>query len=170
MDFDFANYAYSGLIGIFSAIIGMCYPLMLQAIDRIDEKYHVIRFVELFKEESVYGRFNRLLLLSIAFAVIDPFALYIMSGILWMQMLVLVSHTLLVLVLLLHVVVLYRLILIYDDPHQFYEHLIKMSGDVVLELIDLAKYAAKREDTSLYTASIQRVYEILLKNNAEKER
>lgn len=93
-----------------------------------------------------------------------------MSGILWMQMLVLVSHTLLVLVLLLHVVALYRLILIYDDPHQFYEHLIKMSGDVVLELIDLAKYAAKREDTSLYTASIQRVYEILLKNNAEKER
>lgn len=39
MDFAFANYAYSGLIGIFSAIIGMCYPLLLQAIDRIDEKY-----------------------------------------------------------------------------------------------------------------------------------
>ena len=39
MDFDFANYAYSGLIGIFSAIIGMCYPLSQQAIDRIDEKY-----------------------------------------------------------------------------------------------------------------------------------
>lgn len=39
MDFDFANYAYSGLIGIFSAIVGMCYPLLLQAIDRIDEKY-----------------------------------------------------------------------------------------------------------------------------------
>lgn len=39
MDFDFTNYAYSGLIGIFSAIVGMCYPLLLQAIDRIDEKY-----------------------------------------------------------------------------------------------------------------------------------
>lgn len=39
MDFDFANYAYSGLIGIFSAIVGMYYPLLLQAIDRIDEKY-----------------------------------------------------------------------------------------------------------------------------------
>lgn len=125
MAFDFSNYTYSGLIGIFSAIIGMCYPLLLQAIDRIDEKYHVIRFVELFKEEVVYGRFNHLLLLSITFAVIDPFALYIMSGILWMQMLVLVSHTLLVLVLLLHVVALYKLILIYDDPHLFYKHLIK---------------------------------------------
>lgn len=61
MAFDFSNYTYSGLIGIFSAIIGMCYPLLLQAIDRIDEKYHVIRFVELFKEEVVYGRFNHLL-------------------------------------------------------------------------------------------------------------
>ena len=39
MDFDFANYAYSGLIGIFSTIVCMCYPLLLQAIDRIDEKY-----------------------------------------------------------------------------------------------------------------------------------
>lgn len=169
MDFDFSDYTYSGLIGIFSAIIGMCYPLMLQAIDRIDEKYHVIRFVELFKEEVVYGRFNQLLLLSIAFAVIDPFALYIMSGILWMQMLVLVGHTLLVLVLLLHVVALYRLILIYDDPHLFYRHLIKDNRNFVLELIDLAKYAAKREDVSLYNACIQRVYEILLKDDDKKE-
>lgn len=107
--------------------------------------------------------------MSIAFAVIDPFALYIMSGILWMQMLVLVSHTLLVLVLLLHVVALYKLILIYDDPHLFYKHLIKKKGNFVLELIDLAKYAAKREDLSLYNACIQRVYEILLKDDDEKE-
>lgn len=169
MDFDFANYAYSGLIGIFSAIIGMCYPLLLQAIDRIDEKYNVIRFVELFKEEGVYGRFNYLLLLSIVFAVIDHFALYIMSGILWMQMLVLVVHTLLVLVLLLHVVALYRLILIYDEPRLFYKHLIKKNGNFVLELIDLAKYAANREDRSLYNACIQRVYKILLKEDDEKE-
>lgn len=169
MAFDFSDYTYSGLIGIFSAIIGMCYPLMLQAIDRIDEKYHVIRFVELFKKETVYSRFNHLLLVSIAFAVIDPFALYIMSGILWMQMFVLVSHTLLVLILLLHVVALYRLILIYDDPHLFYEHLIQKSGEFVLELIDLAKFAAKREDASLFNACIQRVYEILLKDDYEKE-
>ena len=112
---------------------------------------------------------TKILLLSIAFAVIDPFALYIMSGILWMQMLVLVSHTLFVLVLLLHVVALYKLILIYDDPHLFYKHLIKKKGNFVLELIDLAKYAAKREDLSLYNACIQRVYEILLKDDDEKE-
>lgn len=169
MNFDFSNYTYSGLISIFSAIIGMCYPLMLQAIDRIDEKYHAIRFVELFKEEAVYGRFNRLLLLSIAFAVIDPFTLFIMRGILWMQMLILVTHTLVVLLLVLHIVALYRLILIYDDPHLFYEHLIKMPRNLVLELIDLAKYAAKREDASLYNASIQRVYEILLKDEDEEK-
>ena len=169
MAFDFSDYTYSGLISIFSAIIGLCYPLLLQAIDRIDEKYHVIRFVELFKEEVVYGRFNLLLLLSITFAVIDPFALYLTSGILWMQMMVLVVHTLLVLILLLHVVALYRLILIYDDPHLFYKHLIKKNGYFVLELIDLAKFAAKSEDASLYNACIQRVYEILLKGDYEKE-
>lgn len=49
------------------------------------------------------------------------------------------------------------------------KHLIKKKGIFVLELIDLAKYAAKREDLSLYNACIQRVYEILLKDDDEKE-
>lgn len=164
MDFDFANYAYSGLIGIFSAIIGMCYPLMLQAIDRIDEKYHVVRFVELFKNERVYSRFNLLLLLSIAFAVVSPFVLYIMSGILWLQVLLLVCHTLVVLLLLLHVVGLYRMILTYNNPHLFSKHLASKPEDCLLEFIDLAKYAATREDIDLYSSCMQRVYELLSKS------
>lgn len=82
MPFDFSDYTYSGLIGIFSAIIGMCYPLMLQAINGIDEKYRVARFVDLFKQEKVYNRFNVFLLLSIGFSVIAPFALFLMNNIL----------------------------------------------------------------------------------------
>ena len=56
--------------------------------------------------------------------------------------------------------------------HQVYTGvtvLIKKNGKFVLELIDLAKYAANREDVSLYNACIQRVYEILLKEDDEKE-
>lgn len=161
MNFDFSDYTYSGLIGIFSAIIGMCYPMMLQAIDGIDEKYHVVRFVELFKEEKVYFRFNILLLLSIAFAVIDPFALYLMNNILWMQVSVLVCHTLVILLLLLHVINLYRMILIYKDSHQFVKHLVKKPGVYVLELIDLSKYAAQNEDISLYNECTQYVSNFL---------
>lgn len=164
MNFDFADYTYSGLIGIFSAIIGMCYPLMLQAIDRIDEKYHVSRFVELFKKETVYWRFNVLLLLSIAFAIVAPFALYVMSGLLWMQVLVLISHTLVVLLLLLHVVGLYKMILTYNNPHIFSKHLARKSEDCLLEFIDLAKYAATKEDINLYNSCMQRVYELLSKS------
>lgn len=163
MNFDFSNYTYAGLIGVFSAIIGMCYPLMLQAIDGIDEKYHVVRFVELFKEEKVYARFNVLLLLSISFAVIDPFALSLMNNILWMQVCVLVCHTLVILLLLMCIIDLYRMILIYKDSHQFIEHLLQKTDFYVLELIDLAKYAAQNEDINLYNKCIQHVFDFLSK-------
>lgn len=164
MLFDFSNYTYSGLVGLFSAIIGMYYPLMLQAIDKIDEKYHVCRFVELFKEEKVYGRFNVLLLWSIAFAVVEPFALFLMCNVLWLQVIVLTIHTLVVLTLLLHVIGLYHMILIYNDPHLFYIHLLNNPEECLLELLDLAKYAAKNEDISLYNACMQEVYKFLSKN------
>lgn len=164
MPFDFSDYTYSGLIGIFSAIIGMCYPLMLQAINGIDEKYHVARFVDLFKQEKVYNRFNVFLLLSIGFSIVAPFALFLMNNILWMQVLILTCHTFVVLCLLLHVIGLYHMILIYNTPRLFFEHLIKMPNDCLLVLIDLAKYAAKNEDTSLYNACIQHVYELLAKD------
>lgn len=164
MPFDFSDYTYSGLIGIFSAIIGMCYPLMLQAINGIDEKYHVARFVDLFKQEKVYNRFNVFLLLSIGFSIVAPFALFLMNNILWMQVLILTCHTFVVLCLLLHVIGLYHMILIYNTPRLFFEHLIKMPNDCLLELIDLAKYAAKNEDSSLYNACIQHVYELLAKD------
>lgn len=164
MNFDFSDYTYSGLIGIFSAIIGMCYPLMLQAIDRIDEKYHVSRFVELFKEEKCYCRFNKLLLLSIIFGVADPFALFLANNILWIQLLVLASHTLLVLLLLLNVVEMYRMILVYYNPKSFFNHLMKTPEDYLLELEDFAKYAAKNEDYSLYNSCMERIYELLSKN------
>lgn len=164
MLFDISGSTCSGLIGIFSAIFGMCYPLMLQAIDKIDEKYKVVRFVELFKEEKVYRRFNKFLLLSIGFSVIAPFALYLMNNILWVQILVLMSHTFVVLCLILHAIRLFDMILIYYNPELFFAHLLKKPDDYLLELIDLAKFAAKKENTSLYNSCIQHVYELLSKN------
>ena len=101
MNFDISGQTYSSLVGIFSAVMGLSYPLLLQAISHIDEKYHVARFVDLFKKEKAYERFNRILLLSIEFAVVAPFVLYVMCDILWMQMVVLVVHTFVVLGLLL---------------------------------------------------------------------
>lgn len=39
MTFDVINYTYSGLISIFSMIMGMAYPLVHTAITEIDAKY-----------------------------------------------------------------------------------------------------------------------------------
>ncbi len=158
MNFDISGQTYSSLVGIFSAVMGLSYPLLLQAISHIDEKYHVARFVDLFKKEKAYERFSRILLLSIVFAVVAPFALYVMCDILWMQIVVLVVHTFVVLGLLLCAVKLYTLIMVYDSPQHLQEHLVKNLGNCLLELVGLAKYAAEKENDGLYRSCMQRVY------------
>lgn len=87
-----------------------------------------------------------------------------MNNILWAQILVLMSHTFVVLCLILHAIRLFDMILIYYNPELFFAHLLKKPDDYLLELIDLAKFAAKKENTSLYNSCIQHVYELLSKN------
>ena len=91
------------------------------------------------------------------------FALFLANNILWIQLLVLASHTLLVLLLLLNVVEMYRMILVYYNPKSFFNHLMKTPEDYLLELEDFAKYAAKNEDYSLYNSCMERIYELLSK-------
>ena len=45
MDFDFSNYTYSGLITIFSMIMGLAYPAVQSAIHEIDAKYDSAQLV-----------------------------------------------------------------------------------------------------------------------------
>lgn len=57
MDFDFSNYTYSGLITIFSMIMGMAYPAVQSAIREIDTKYDSAQLVEYFMTEVSYKWF-----------------------------------------------------------------------------------------------------------------
>lgn len=75
MDFDFSNYAYSGLITIFSTIMGMAYPAVQTAIREIDEKFDSGQIVDFFMTEVSYKSFRFWLVLSIVFALCCPFVL-----------------------------------------------------------------------------------------------
>lgn len=50
--FEFSNNAISLLLSVFSVIVGMTYPLLLQAIQRIDEQYRSSRITKMLKEEK----------------------------------------------------------------------------------------------------------------------
>ena len=55
--FEFSNNAISLLLSVFSVIVGMTYPLLLQAIQRIDEQYRSSRITKMLKEEKVFRLF-----------------------------------------------------------------------------------------------------------------
>lgn len=98
--FEFSNNAVSLLLSIFSVIVGMTYPLLLQAIQRIDEIYRSSRIANMFRQEPCFRRFQWLVVISIAFAFATIFVLQILEGhdtlvIVWIAIHSIVSLTLL---------------------------------------------------------------------------
>ena len=56
-DFDFTNSAVSSLNSIFSAVMGIAYPLILQAVEKLNEQYASLRIARLFLSEPVFRRY-----------------------------------------------------------------------------------------------------------------
>ena len=48
---------FSGLLSLFTAVIGLAYPFILQAIERIQERYITERVSHWFEEETTFARF-----------------------------------------------------------------------------------------------------------------
>ena len=165
MTFDFSNYTFSALVGIFSAIIGMSYPLILQAISQINEMYGVSRFVERFQQEKCYREFNAILLLSIVFAVGDPFVLFMSNHLFVIHLIVLTLHTLLILLLIMGLISLHKIILVYYNPTALLKHLEKDVDANMLEIFDLAIYSAKKENVGLFNACMSHVWSFLYSYN-----
>ena len=63
--FDFYAGSYGFYTGLFAAIFGMSFPLILQCIQRIDEKYDSSVISQVFDNEPSYKLFN----LNISYSV-----------------------------------------------------------------------------------------------------
>ena len=48
-EFEFSNNAINVLNSIFSAVMGIAYPLIIQAIERLDEKYDSPRIAKMWR-------------------------------------------------------------------------------------------------------------------------
>lgn len=58
--FEFSNNSLSLLVSVFSLIMGMSYPLLLQAIQAIDEQYHSPRLSNMLLQERKFKCFRSL--------------------------------------------------------------------------------------------------------------
>ncbi len=158
--FEFANNAVSLLLSVFSVIVGMTYPLLLQAIQRIDEQYGSSRISKMLKGERDFRVFQWLVAIAIGLAFVSIFILQLFDGhtiltILWISV-----HSLLTLSLLISTISLVYTILMYYSPDELLECIDRLKNSkkgqsCLLETFDIAKYAANIEDEKVYRIATQ---------------
>ena len=67
-------------MSLFAALIGVAYPLILQAAQRIDDKYHSTTLTQYIFNKPSFKLFRGLMPFAIIVAICAPFALYIYSS------------------------------------------------------------------------------------------
>ena len=121
--FEFSNNAISLLLSVFSVIVGMTYPLLLQAIQRIDEQYRSSRITKMLKEEKVFRLFQWLVTISIAVAFISIFILQLLDDCPTLTIVWVTIHTLLTWLLLVTTILLVYTILTYYNPDELLDRI-----------------------------------------------
>lgn len=121
--FEFSNNAISLLLSVFSVIVGMTYPLLLQAIQRIDEQYRSSRITKMLKEEKVFRLFQWLVTISIAFAFISIFILQLLDDCPTLTIVWVTIHTLLTWLLLVTTILLVYTIMTYYNSDELLDRI-----------------------------------------------
>lgn len=150
--FDFFDYNFSSLISIFAALMGMAYPLILQAIQRIDEMYNSSKLAAYFQKQWFSLLFSHLLLLSIPVSFIAPFLLYYYRDFSCMMVLSAV-HAIIVFALAMSAFILFKYIMMTINPSKFFEYLeYKLYGShpPLTEIFQIQKYASDKDNEELF--------------------
>ena len=134
--FEFSNNALSLMLAVFSVIVGMAYPLLLQAIQKIDEQYGSPRITKMLASEPLFKRFQWLIVISIAFAFGSIFVLQIIDGCYWLVIGWVLIHALVSLSLLISTISLVRLILILNSATLWFNFIYKfLSNKKLLRIL-----------------------------------
>lgn len=162
MTFSLLDTSFSGFFSLASGMLGMAYPLIVQCIQRIDEKYHSDNLTLRFRNEPLFRAFNMLLVISLLMAVFYVFFLALPIA----QLLLIVFvglQAIMTVALIVAMVLLVKLILVYYTPSQLSARIIRHFTIYDLsDLLDVAIYAAKNEDELLFERCHERIRNIIL--------
>ena len=163
--FDFTNYTYSALVTFIAMVIGMAYPSLLQAIQRIDETYHDDLMIRRFKEESTYKHFNEVLILAVGGGFILPFLLYMLDR---MNMTIVSSALLCVqavvtFILIVQSIRLCGLIITYYNTTDLLRHLENNGSSALPQRLKIMLRAAESGNEDTYRLSLESIYEQIVR-------
>ncbi|MBF1386427.1 hypothetical protein [Prevotella aurantiaca] len=154
--FNFFLNTYSAVVTIFAALLGISFPLILQSIQRIDEKYDSAVISDRFEDEKIYNIFKWLLYKYAVIVCIVPFILSFLSNV---EMEYWINSFLLLYLL----CIIMTLVILFDRISKYYniEKLLsylsskKIESDILI-FWDIMRFASKAENDKMYqTASIQ---------------
>ena len=168
--FDFFNYNFSSLISIFAALMGMAYPLILQAIQRIDEMYNSSKLAAYFQKQWFFLLFSHLLFVSIPVSIVAPFLLYYFRNFRWMIILS-AAHAIIVFALAISAFILFKHILMTTNPSKFLKYLnykLSDSHPPLTEIFQILKYASDKEDDELFNGAAGSIHIYLLEYRKNK--
>lgn len=158
MILDFTNYTFSGLLSLLSAILGIGYPLFLESVRKIDDQYESSRLSAKFQREKVFLGYRVSLLLSIVVSFAAPFLMLLLQ-IDVLSILIVTVQAIVLLWLVFEMLLMFQVIQEYYNPSKLFERIhipspLLDSDDEgqreLLCLIDLTRYAAKRENEETY--------------------
>ena len=157
MKFDFLYHTYTLTITVFAAVFGMAYPLILQAIERIDQKYTSSVLSTDLRKRWQFKAFNVLIIVCIACVGILAYVLECFDNE-WWKYGVVSAAVFLILLLMIDVVLLVQQIIDYYSPKDLLRTLKKNAKKRDADaLLDLAKFAAKTDDFMLHVNSLSEI-------------
>ena len=162
MTFNILDTSFSGFFSLASGMLGMAYPLIVQCIQRIDEKYLSDNLTLRFRREPLFDMFNTLLIISLLMAVFYVF--FLAFPVAQLLLIIIVgSQALMTVALIVAMVLLVKLILVYYTPSQLSARIIRhFTIRDLSDLLDVAIYAAKNEDERLFEKCHERIRKLIL--------
>ena len=160
MNWDFTNYTFSFLVSLIGTILGVCYPLFLENIRKIDDQYQSTVLAKKFQEALVFKVYRMLLIASIIVSFLAPFVMLISDNVV-VNIGIETVHCLFVLALVLVMLYMFKFIQTYYNPDELskllFEHFDSQSLPVKRELlmasIDLMRYSCERNNMDVYQKS-----------------
>ena len=117
--FDFANYTYSGLLSLISALFSIGYPLIMDSINRIDAKYSSTLLTAKLQKEMVFFCFRTLLVVNLILAVLIPFMMYGSN----ISYLYIIAQAIAAIALITTTFCLFHIIMLYSNPTKFCDYI-----------------------------------------------
>lgn len=165
MYFDFFNYTFSSIISFVTAVFGMSYPLLIESIQKIDDRYRSRHLKAKFENSIVFKLFNCFMLSSVIIAILNPFCLTAAFSNKSVENILISFQTIMLALLILQTFYLIKQIQLYNTPGRLLDYILQNATKSDLNVVlDIMRYI-QVEDRDLYRKGMQWIVKLIIEEN-----